>query len=846
MTEHAVTILVVEDSPTQALRLQITLEQQGWTTLWSASAEEALERLNDELPDLVLVDLHLPGISGDEFTRRVRMNMRTRSLPMLMLTDSDSVESQRRGFESGADDYVPKSSASDVLLLRISNLLRSTAGSLPASSPAADFRRSRTLVAVDVLAVGESQAAVADRLAVHLKQDGHDITVVASKASAVAKLEAAPYDCVVILLSDDVEESLKFCSSLDLLRRKQGEPFQIIAVDGSSGLHEVLRVLQSGADDFVDARDGLQILSARIGAHLRRRSMQEESLRLAAEDLARRQELERAQQVARTAEARAALADALEESNAKLRDIQAQLTEARDNAEQAARAKTDFLATMSHEIRTPMTGVLGMADLLAAEALTPTQRHYVETIRRSGSHLLSIINDILDFSRIEAGRLDLELIDFAPMTALDHVVSLLQTQATERGLMLRQQVKVSSGLVVRGDPTRVRQVLVNLVGNALKFTAAGEVVVGVEERLADPERVQLRFTVQDTGIGIPAERQAALFSAFVQADRSTNRHYGGSGLGLAICKRLVEAMGGTIGVESQEGVGSLFWFELPFRPGSGERMAELGSAVAEQIRPLHILVADDVAVNRELVGTMLRRHGHEVDLAENGVEAVERAGRGGYDVVLMDVQMPVMDGIEAARRIRQLPAPTSAVPILALTANVMASERERYLAAGMNRCLVKPIVWNELFGALAAIASGTVPPEDRTEPSAQPGAVDLLKQPLIERGRVDDMAQKMGPQLVRQMLDRGLNGAGESLQRLCAAGGDLEAVAREAHRLRGTSGTFGLARISALAGLIEDAAASGPAARRDEIVAELVGLLGTVLDETRWAAEEAFAGAGAG
>jgi DNA-binding response OmpR family regulator len=157
MTEHAVTILVVEDSPTQALRLQITLEQQGWTTLWSASAEEALERLNDELPDLVLVDLHLPGISGDEFTRRVRMNMRTRSLPMLMLTDSDSVESQRRGFESGADDYVPKSSASDVLLLRISNLLRSTAGSLPASSPAADFRRSRTLVAVDVLAVGESQ-----------------------------------------------------------------------------------------------------------------------------------------------------------------------------------------------------------------------------------------------------------------------------------------------------------------------------------------------------------------------------------------------------------------------------------------------------------------------------------------------------------------------------------------------------------------------------------------------------------------------------------------------------------------------------------------------------------------
>ncbi|WP_051328705.1 response regulator [Geminicoccus roseus] len=853
MSETAITILVVEDSPTQALRLQITLEQQGWATAWSASAEEALERLNDELPDLMVVDLHLPGISGDELTRRVRMNMRTRNLPVLMLTDSESVEAQRRGFESGADDYVPKSSPSDVLLLRIGNLLRGRSELMPAGSGMSAFRRGRTLVAVDVLTVGEGQAAVADRLAMHLKHDHHDVTVLASQEAVLTAVAAEPFDCVIVVMSDKMEESLAFCSRLDLVRRRQDQPFHIIALDGSSGIHQVMEVLQSGADDFVDARGGLQILSARIGAYLRRKLLQEESARIATEERARRQELEQARQLVRTAESRAALTDALEESNAelaaanaRLREIQAELTAARDNAERAAQTKAEFLATMSHEIRTPMTGVLGMADLLAAEKLTDTQRHYVETIRRSGSHLLSIINDILDFSRIEAGKLDLEHIDFAPETALDHVVSLLQPQVTERGLVLRQEVEASPGLIVQGDPTRVRQVLVNLVGNALKFTSEGEVVIAMRECAVNDDQVRLRFSVRDTGIGIPAEQQAKLFSAFVQADRSTSRHYGGSGLGLAICRQLVEAMSGTIGVESSEGEGSLFWFELPMSRGSSERLANIEGAVTE-IRPLRVLVADDVAVNRELVGTMLTRHGHVVECAENGRDAVEMVSHGSYDVVLMDVQMPVMDGIEASRRIRQLPRSAAAVPILALTANVMASERDRCLAAGMNRCLVKPIVWTDLFAALAAIAAGVAPPEiaeDQRERAG--GTVDLLEQPLLDRARVQGMSQKMSPEMVRQMLGRGLSGAADSIAKLRDGAGDAEVLSKEAHRLRGTAGTFGLTRLSVLAGLVEDASSDPARGRQGEVVAELIALLGSVLEETRHAVADALEASVAG
>jgi signal transduction histidine kinase/DNA-binding response OmpR family regulator len=506
---------------------------------------------------------------------------------------------------------------------------------------------------------------------------------------------------------------------------------------------------------------------------------------------------------------------------------------AQQRAEAADRSKSQFLATMSHEIRTPMTSVLGMAELLVAENLTPTQRGYVDTVRRSGTHLLAIINDILDFSRIESGRQELERIDFALSDVIEQMQSVLAPQAAERGLELRVSAPGAPDLVLNGDPTAIRQILINLGGNALKFTSRGQVEVTARHEEADEQHVRLRMEVRDTGVGIPPERQRGLFEPFSQADNSTSRHYGGSGLGLAICKRLVEAMRGTIGVQSEPGVGSLFWFEVTLPRGCPDALAQRDQALPVALRPLHILVVDDVDTNRELLTAMLSRHGHTVSVAPHGEAALAQAAHGGIDVVLMDVQMPVMSGLEATRRIRQLPPPRNSVPILALTANVMASERARYIAAGMNGCLTKPVVWPELFRALAGVVDGHATHPDEPAPSAPP--LELEDLPLVDRKLLDGLAERMPPPLLQQLLSRGVENARESCSRFQQLEVDYEAIAREGHKLKGTAGSFGLARIAALAQAIEERAEQG------QKVSCLVHQLDIVIDATREAARDLLA-----
>jgi CheY-like chemotaxis protein len=489
-----------------------------------------------------------------------------------------------------------------------------------------------------------------------LSEQGYMIATAKNGKSAIAKAKAHKFDLILLdVILPDID-GFEVCSHLKSNPQTQDIP--IIFLTAKKEKDSIIKGFQLGAVDYIPKPFSKEELLARVNLHLTLRKTQEELIR------------------------------------------------SKEKAEAAAKAKAIFLANMSHEIRTPMNGIVGMVDILKRTQLTPEQLEYLDIIEISGENLLMIINDVLDFSKIEAGQITFESIRFNLSDEVGEVIKLLKYQADQKKLELTCHIAPDVPEMLIGDPLRLKQVLINLCNNSIKFTSSGFVKIRVELISRNENKIRLKFEVQDTGIGISHENQLKLFKSFSQADTSTTRKFGGTGLGLAISKNLVQLMNGNIGIISKEGNGAIFYFDCEFGISSQSlSVSDEKEFIQSEITAakLKILLAEDNVINQKVAILNLEKLGHAVSVAPNGVKAVEMFKNEAFDVIFMDIQMPEMDGVEATAIIREWEQNNNVrnhIPIVAMTANTLRSDKEIFMSVGMDDYLGKPFNTDEIVRVL--------------------------------------------------------------------------------------------------------------------------------------------------
>ena len=678
-------ILIVEDSQTQALSLRAVLENQGWEVSWAATAEAALAELNKKIPHLIIVDYYLPGINGDQLCRQIRMHMSARNIPILMLTSEDKDASEVRSLESGADDYLLKSSDEDILLLRIRALLRKS--SLGAAVWGPD---DHAFAQAAILAIDDSPTYL-ELVAGELAEEGYQIEKAVGGKEGLDKFFQKQFDCVLVDLVMPEIDGIEVCRRINEARPRLANPVVVLMLAAREDKENLTRALDAGADDFVGKSSDMTVLKGRVRALLRRKFFQQENQKIIEELKLKELEIARAKAAQAEAEALASLAG--------------DLKTAKEAAEAATQAKSEFLANMSHELRSPLNAILGFAQIMESDSPLPTdsQKRNIGQILQAGWHLLNLINEILDLAAVESGKMSVSLEPVSLAEVISECKAMMGPQARQRGISMTFP-EFDLPCYVHADRTRVKQILINLLSNSIKYNR-GRGTVEVKCAATNPERV--RISVKDTGAGLPPEKLTQLFQPFNRLGQESIAEEG-TGIGLVMSKRLIELMKGVIGVESAVGVGSVFWIELSAAAApqlaldGGEPAAATQGQVEPGAPPRTLLYVEDNPANLTLVDQLIaRRPDLRMLSAVTGNLGIELARAKQPDVILMDINLPDISGVQALKILREDPA-TAQIPIIALSANAMPIDIKKGLEAGFFSYLTKPIKINEFMDALNA------------------------------------------------------------------------------------------------------------------------------------------------